>query len=159
MGIHLGYLVASAGYMTGIFLLSSSVGESLPGSAGSVTSLIFTKLLHLPLFGGLALCLLLAMAGSHFGYRRRWQPYLMTALIAGTYAGFDEWHQSLVPGRYASVGDVLLNCTGIAVLLIAHWACSRRRDEPAAMLGGRRPRVDRQAEPHSWVEADSSDAG
>jgi hypothetical protein len=48
--------------------------------------------------------------------------------IASAYGVFDEWHQSFVPGRYASLTDVTLDVAG-AVLGIwaAAWIGSRAR--------------------------------
>ena len=42
--------------------------------------------------------------------------------IASAYGVFDEWHQSFVPGRYASLTDVMLDVAG-AVLGI--WLAAR----------------------------------
>lgn len=47
--------------------------------------------------------------------------------IASTYGVFDEWHQSFVPGRYASLTDVVLNVLGAALgIWLASRAASRR---------------------------------
>ena len=48
--------------------------------------------------------------------------------IASAYGVFDEWHQSFVPGRYASLTDIALDVAG-AVLgtLLAAWIGSRAR--------------------------------
>jgi|SRR5687768_13593427 hypothetical protein len=43
--------------------------------------------------------------------------------IAVLYGVLDEWHQSFVPGRFASLTDVLLNAAGaIAGILLLLWA-------------------------------------
>jgi VanZ family protein len=50
----------------------------------------------------------------------KWAGY--TTLAVACYAGLDEFHQSFVPGRGASVWDSLLDTSaGVAALLIA-WA-------------------------------------
>ncbi len=53
-----------------------------------------------------------------------------TSLFAGavsvTYGVLDEWHQSFVPGRYASATDVLFNALGVGLALWA-WHWERRR--------------------------------
>ena len=46
--------------------------------------------------------------------------------IASAYGIFDEWHQVFVPGRYASLIDVVLDLTGVAVgIWLAVWIGSR----------------------------------
>lgn len=119
---HLGYGVVATGYMTGIFILSSLQG----GKSGPAVQL-FTKLLHIPLFFGLALCLLLSVTGGKWYGTVSCQLYWVIGLLAGTYAAFDEWHQSFVAGRYASVSDFLLDCLGIVGLLLIHrWLTGHR---------------------------------
>ena len=112
---HLGYGVAAIGYMTGIFLLSSLQG----GKSGPAVQLL-ANLFHIPLFFGLALCLLLNVTGGQW-YRSVSCPlYWGIGLLAGTYAALDEWHQFFVAGRSASFSDFLLDCLGIAGLLLLH---------------------------------------
>jgi VanZ like protein len=46
--------------------------------------------------------------------------------IASAYGVFDEWHQSFVPGRHASLTDVTLNVTGAVLgIWLAAWVGSR----------------------------------
>ena len=48
--------------------------------------------------------------------------------IASVYGVFDEWHQSFVPGRYASLTDVTLDFAGVALgIWFAAWIGSRAR--------------------------------
>jgi VanZ family protein len=57
--------------------------------------------------------------------------------IASTYGVFDEWHQSFVPGRYASLTDVALNITGIAfgIWLATRFGSRARSQVPPADFG------------------------
>lgn len=119
---HLGYGVAAVGYMTGIFILSSFQA----GTSGPAVQL-FANLVHIPLFFGLSLCLLLSLNGGQWYGRMPDQLYGVIALLAGAYAVFDEWHQSLVVGRFAGVGDFLLDCLGIVGLLLIHRWLSEHR--------------------------------
>jgi hypothetical protein len=49
-------------------------------------------------------------------------------VIASAYGVFDEWHQSFVPGRYASLADVILDVAGAVVgIWLAAWIGSRAR--------------------------------
>jgi VanZ family protein len=45
-------------------------------------------------------------------YQKRWCALLMTILIGAGYALSDEWHQSFVPGREASLWDALFDAVG-----------------------------------------------
>jgi len=46
--------------------------------------------------------------------------------IASAYGVFDEWHQSFVPGRYASLTDVVLDVAGAVLGIgLAVWIGSR----------------------------------
>jgi VanZ family protein len=57
---------------------------------------------------------------------------LGTALLASA----DEYHQSFLPNRTGSPGDVLLDCSGAIVLLLATYVlmslCSPKKLAPAA---------------------------
>lgn len=115
MKLHLGYGVATTGYMTGIFFLSSlQGGKSDPGFQ------LLSNLMHIPLFFGLAWCLLLSLNAGQWYRTLPQQFYCVIGLLAGAYAALDEWHQSFVAGRSASVGDFLLDCLGIVGLLLIH---------------------------------------
>lgn len=79
-----------------------------------------------------ALTLLLAWASSHRGL---WptRPSLRTAalvlLAVGVIAALDEWHQTLVPGRFGRVTDVAIDLAGSA-LALALLALFGRRNQP-----------------------------
>jgi hypothetical protein len=117
MKLHVGFGIAAIGYMLGIFFLSASPGEAGPGAPGLS---FFWNLLHIPLFAGLASCLLLSLNGGQWYRRITWRLYGVIVLIAGSYAALAEWHQSSVLNRYAAPGDFLLNLLGIAALVIVH---------------------------------------
>jgi len=81
------------------------------------------NLLHVPLYGVLALLWLRVL--------RAWRiagGALAPGVFALTvgYGALDEWHQSFVPGRDPSSGDVLLDAAG-ATLAIVFDAWARRR--------------------------------
>jgi len=51
---------------------------------------------------------------------------LSACAIATTYGVFDEWHQSFVPGRHASLIDVTLDVAGAVLgIWLAVWIGSR----------------------------------
>jgi VanZ family protein len=73
------------------------------------------NLAHIPVFAALAYGVLKTLSGSAPAGPDR---YLAAFFITGGLAALDEWHQSFVPGRSVSAGDLLLDLTGIAVALL-----------------------------------------
>jgi VanZ family protein len=61
-----------------------------------------------------------ALRGEEGRWKLRWA--LEAAVLAGAYAALDEFHQSFVPSRTASVYDVLLDTFGAVVAqALAAW--------------------------------------
>jgi VanZ family protein len=75
------------------------------------------NLLHVPLYAGLTFCVRQALAEGD-GRLRRGVPPVAVFLVAAAYAALDEWHQSFVPGRTASMGDFLLDIVGSGAMLL-----------------------------------------
>jgi VanZ family protein len=63
------------------------------------------------------------LRGNRSGWRFDWAVY--TLLIAVTYAGFDEWHQSFVPLREARVRDVVVDAAGALLAQVFVWAYAK----------------------------------
>jgi len=84
-----------------------------------------------------ALFLILRWASSKtFARKSNWFHAPLALIVAVFYAVTDEWHQTFVPGRTPSVGDIGLDALG-AVLGLCIWSAvhryrARRRDKPAA---------------------------
>lgn len=59
-------------------------------------------------------------------------PHLVLLLVGSLYGVADEWHQSFVPGRTASPGDLLADVAGVALgyWLVMLW--HHRTGAPAA---------------------------
>ena len=117
--------------MAGLFALSSIPGTPEPDSGRLAQSLAWTppalqNLLHLPAYGLLAW--LWARLLIHTRLPRSRLLGLALALTLA-YALFDEWHQSLVPGRYPSATDLLANALGATIALALF---RYRRLRPAA---------------------------
>ncbi|MBK7364225.1 MAG: VanZ family protein [Nitrosomonas sp.] len=94
---------------------------SMPGGAdadSSPISLIFTwfspavhNILHVPAYAILAW----AMYRSLLSYFSFWVLSLVVVLLVSGYGAFLEWHQLMVPGRFASFTDVLFNFIGSVI--------------------------------------------
>jgi VanZ family protein len=59
--------------------------------------------------------------------RALWQTAGAALLIASVYAAFDEFHQSFVPSRTASMVDVMIDCTGALIAVATCWLFASRR--------------------------------
>jgi len=114
-GMHLDqrYGLLTVGLLGTIWGLSSvpylsDTGDRLVGIASNVS--------HAPLFAALTFCWFKTVAG---GPAVSW-PGFGTAFLAATVSAvLDEWHQSFVPGRYASINDLLVDAVGIGGMLVA----------------------------------------
>ncbi len=88
-----------------IFYLSS-----LPGKSVEFISSIKDYILHFIEYGGLGFLSIRALyAYRKPTIRRLFFLFLFLALFAVS----DEWHQSLVPGRFATVSDVMADIVGV----------------------------------------------
>jgi len=101
-------------YMAGIYALSSIPDLDTPETAAE--KLLqwappeLQNLLHIPLFGGLAVVWHWSLRPSIGNRRLR---LTLVFIITTLYAVLDEWHQLHVPGRFGSLTDVALNLVGI----------------------------------------------
>jgi VanZ family protein len=81
----------------------------------------------------LALLLIYAIRGGRREWRWSWA--LITIFCVAIYAGADEFHQSFVPGRGASVWDALLDTSAGLLAILLAWSWWRWR-------AGRKLRVE-----------------
>jgi VanZ family protein len=95
-----------------IFIMSSQ--EQFPSTFG-VSIFLLTVVAHLILYGVLGLLLLFAVTGTDRPSRT---SIIVTILFTVLYGVSDEFHQSFVPGRDASVFDVVVDTVGAAVAVI-----------------------------------------
>lgn len=99
-------------WMTFIFVMSAQ--ERFPGTFG-VSVYMVTIVAHMVLYGILALLLLLAISGS----QRPTRTAMLAAVVGAVLYGIsDEFHQSFVPGRDASVFDLVVNAIGATLAVI-----------------------------------------
>ena len=55
----------------------------------------------------------------------RFSPWISVLLLVCLYAASDEWHQSFVPNRFASVSDWIADCFGCILGALAMYAWYR----------------------------------
>ncbi len=84
-----------------------------------LTHIAIRKLAHITEFGVFSIAVFHGIRAERQGWNLRWAA--LTLLIAVSYAGFDEWHQSFVPLREARVRDVLIDSTGALLAQILVW--------------------------------------
>ena len=93
-------------YMLFIFALSSIPGQAFePIFINS----IIANMAHIPLFGLLAFLWMKAFDNKKVRFNK---AIIYTIIITIVYAAFDEFHQSFVPGREASLGDFAMDTLG-----------------------------------------------
>lgn len=117
---HRSYSVGACGYVLGIFILSELPARGVEGRIDLGPQLLW-NFLHVPLFAGLAWCLLMSLSGGQWSQSLCPEAYGVVGFLAGGYALLDEWHQSFVAGRFASLTDLFLDCLGIVGLLVIHF--------------------------------------
>jgi VanZ family protein len=111
-----------------IFLLSSIPGRSEAGSDAWNPFLLISptvqNLFHVPVYTGLAW--LWCQTFNQTNMSRSMTNVLAILLTIG-YGVLDEWHQYYVPGRYASLSDLLFDAVGAIVGVILYRVWRRRR--------------------------------
>jgi len=84
------------------------------------------KLLHLAEYSVLGFLLVRAITGSDDNVKS--DKTILLALAVGAVCGFtDELHQSVVPGRYATVADFIFDTLGIAAGIAVFYMIRKRR--------------------------------
>ena len=112
------YRLPAIAYMGLIFYVSSG-----PISSPTIQAMP-DYLLHC---GAFALLSVLSFLAVHEGLRPgiRRGGYWLPALITLLYGAIDEWHQSFVPGRDASVRDWLADVAGAILGIWLVWKIAR----------------------------------
>ncbi len=83
------------------------------------------KMAHVTEFGLFSITIFHGIRGGRFGWRFSWA--LATLVIAVTYAGLDEWHQSFVPLREARVRDAAIDALGAVLAQTLVWFYAKWR--------------------------------
>lgn len=101
-------------WMTLIFLLSSQPTLPVPVLFSGLD-----KLLHALCYGVLGFFLARSFSPPEVA---AWRRVVLLTVLVTAYGITDEYHQSYVPGRNASIWDVLADGVGgFAAALIMHW--------------------------------------
>lgn len=118
------FCILSIVYISVLFLFA---GSSIVSDLAALNPY---SLLHIPLYGIMVLLLFFSLAPSKYTSICQWHDKkgttsfgirkysLMAGIIAIGVAIADEYHQSFIPNRTASVGDVLLDAVGIGLCLL-----------------------------------------
>jgi len=125
--------------MAVLYWLSSLPGAPLPDDP-ALYSLFYwmppsvQNVLHIPAYAALSW----AWSWALDAWLQAPIPRVVSAcVIASAYGGFDEWHQSFVPGRYASLTDVVLDIAGAALgIWLAGWVRQYAVNNAAETLPG-----------------------
>lgn len=109
-------------YMLAIYGLSSIPDTGAPETALQTAfqwvSPTLQNLLHIPLYAGLCYVWFWALSGMNHSVLERCFGAIAVTVVFGV---FDEWHQMIVPGRYGSLTDMMLNSLGAAFLPLCLW--------------------------------------
>jgi VanZ family protein len=96
-------------------------------SAATIVSIHFAlrKIGHFTEYAILAALLWRGLSGT-FNRAGKTILALSAFVVAAGFAASDEFHQSFVPSRTASVRDVMLDCIGAFVAVLFCWTFARR---------------------------------
>ncbi len=122
----IGRLAAAASllaWMGLIFYLSSLTPPELPKQLGGLAWLGKLRDVagHLFLYGVLGTLAMVALASWVAGPTPQARWAFLTAGLGVLYGVLDEYHQSFVPGRYASAMDVVVDSVGVTLGLAFAW--------------------------------------
>lgn len=117
LAFHPWYGLATLLYMGAIILLSSMPHQ--PATPRQRLLEYGMNLGHVPLYAGLTLLLIRTIVPRP-GLSLATRACVGAALLLVTFAVIDEGHQAFVPGRSASVIDLLFDMMGIGAVLLFH---------------------------------------
>ncbi|MBW6513635.1 MAG: VanZ family protein [Candidatus Syntrophosphaera sp.] len=115
-------LTAPVVWLVLIWTVSSIPGKRMP----SLKVISIDKLAHIGQY--LVLGLLVNQALKSLRIRSGAVPWIYLALLLS--AGFDEWHQRLIPHRSVSWWDFVANGIGLGIAFSFFWFSRDRSKEP-----------------------------
>ena len=104
-------------------MLSSLPDTGATGQAMAFVAPTVQNLLHIPAYGLLALLWILTLRSR--GYSEHHSMWI-AVLLSSAYGAVIEFVQILIPGRFASFTDFLLNLTGILLFTWSYKVSSQR---------------------------------
>ena len=107
------FAILSAAYIFGIFFFADS------NLVRQINVLNPMSILHIPLYGILTILLVLALQAGQMNHSKR--GYIIASLVAMAVAALDEFCQSFIPSREASITDILLDVIGICLGVLFSW--------------------------------------
>ena len=118
---------AALAWMAFIYYSSSLSQEeaSKPLESGAVSWLgdIRSYAAHIVLYGVLAALIQASIWGWKYGYQLRWAA--VAAVLAALYGASDEYHQTFVAGRSATLVDVFFDALGATFSAAGLWFLSK----------------------------------
>ena len=91
---------------------------------------LIRKLAHVSEYAVLAVLLYRAFVHTVFQSRRALSAGIVL-LSCAAYAASDEFHQSFVPSRTASLRDVMIDLCGATLAVLLYWSIATRRVIPS----------------------------
>ena len=128
------FSILSIVYIAGIFLFADSPVVS------DMSAFNPYSLLHIPLYGILTALLIFSFVPLKFNSSNPINPsnlrtrFLPPGGIALIVAIADEIHQAYLPGRDASITDVLLDLVGIVIVIFFASQLFRKKESPKTRL-------------------------
>lgn len=111
-GFNLRFALWTLAYVAGLYWLSSLPDQ--PVRHEHTWLMLVSNLAHAPVFAVLAVLVLKTLSGEHGAPSR----YVIAFVVTAAIGVLDEWHQSFVPGRMVSAGDLALDLGGSACALL-----------------------------------------
>jgi VanZ family protein len=106
------FAIWTALYLVGLYGLSSLPDQPVRNEHAWL--MLLSNLAHAPIFAGLAVLVFKTLSGHHGTPGR----YVTAFAVTAAFGVIDEWHQSFVPGRTVSAGDLALDFAGGACALL-----------------------------------------
>jgi VanZ family protein len=88
-----------------------------------IMHILIRKGAHVTEFGIFSIAVFRGVRAERHGWKFSWA--VITFLIAVSYSGLDEWHQSFVPLREARFRDVLIDATGALLAQVLVWGYAK----------------------------------
>ena len=129
--------------MAVIFVFSSFPQAALPQPESNLFNILVKKSAHFFIFGALAASVLWGRFAlrDRLALRDRFalrdiggRDMVLAVVVAALYGISDEFHQTFVPGRMATLLDILIDVAGALVAVIVFWRLQHKLGSALAYL-------------------------